>query len=56
MIVKQAFGGMKNIVLANTESREMIDHIVEIAPVRLVGADILRRVDGVEIDAKLLVA
>jgi len=57
MVVTQALRGVQDLRSANAEvGLHMLDQIGEIARIGLVGADVLGRVDRIEIDAELLVA
>src|SRR3546814_15950616 len=56
VIVEQAFGGMKHVLGLEAEVRQMRLHVIEIGVGRLVGAHILGRIDGVELDVELVVA
>jgi hypothetical protein len=46
--VEEALRGVQDVGFAHPEFGEMIEHGVEIGEIRFIGADILRRVGGVE--------
>ncbi len=55
VIVEQAFGGVEQILLFQPKVADMVQHVNEVAVVRLVRADVLSRIDGVEFHAQLRV-
>ena len=54
--MKQALGGMQDLMLLNPDRLELGEHVLEIPGRGFVGAAVLGGVDGVEIDAELFVA
>ncbi len=56
MVVVQALSGVQYVVLLDATLLEVLQHVLEVARVGLVGADVLGGVDGVELDAELRVA
>ncbi len=56
MIVKQAFGGVKDIALGQAQIAHMLQQVHEIAVIGLVRADIFGGVDRVELGAERSVA
>ncbi len=56
VVMEHAFGGVQDHVLPDPALGKPRQHVFEIAQARLVGADVLRRVDRVEVDAELPVA
>src|SRR5438876_583345 len=56
VVVEQALGGVEDVALLHARRGEAVEHEPEIGEVRLVGADVLGSVDGVEGHAEALVA
>ena len=52
MIMEHAFGRVQDVAAADPARRELFQHIFEIGGGRLVAADILGRVDTIELDTK----
>ena len=55
MVVEEALGRVQDVLLRDAVAGELLQHVFEIARRGLVGADVFRREDGVELDAQLLV-
>ncbi len=56
MVVEHAFRRVQDLVLFDAAAREVRQHVFEVARRRLVGADVLGRVDRIERHPELLVA
>ena len=56
VVVEQALRDMQDIGAIEALLLQPRQHVSKVARIRLIGTDILRRVDGVEFDTKPLVA
>ena len=56
VVMEQALSRVEHVVLPEPMIGEMLDHVFEIALLRLVGADVLGGIDRIELDLQPLVA
>jgi hypothetical protein len=50
VIMEHALGSVQNFVFLDAERLELLDHVIEVAVRRLVGAYVFSRIDGVEFE------